>query len=225
MDGLVAEVAHDVVEPVVALHHVARPADEIGRLLDVAERLEPVLADLHREQRAELHLALADHVGDPAQDRDAFLPRPATPASEGFPGRSDRVLDVRPGALRERAHHRAVDRSPLLERPVTVAFGATDEVAVRPAEHRPGLGQAGLVLGVELLVVVAERGVGDLQARLRLGRHRGLRYPLGVMNEGGPRPFRRSRQGGLQCSAAGRPARRPVTLRPPSGRPRHARAE
>jgi len=57
---------------VVALHHVARPADEIGRLLDVAERLEPALADLQREQGAELHLAFADDVGDPAQIASAF---------------------------------------------------------------------------------------------------------------------------------------------------------
>ena len=74
MDTLVAEVAHRIVEAVVPLDHVARPADEVGRLLDVAERLEPVLADLDREHRGELHLAFADDVGDATQQRHALLP-------------------------------------------------------------------------------------------------------------------------------------------------------
>ena len=40
----VDEPAHRQREPVVRLHLVAVVADEVGRLLDVAERLEPVLA-------------------------------------------------------------------------------------------------------------------------------------------------------------------------------------
>ncbi len=130
MDGLVAEVAHHVVEAVVALHHVARPADEIGRLLDVAERLEAVLADLHREQGAELHLPLADRVGDLAEERHPLLPRATAPGRERLAGGRDRVPDVLPRPLRERAHDRPVDRRALLERAVAVALGAADEVAV-----------------------------------------------------------------------------------------------
>ena len=76
MHGGVAEVAHRVVEAAVLLDHVARPADEVGGLLDVAQRLEPVLADLDGDQRGVHHLALADDVGDAAEDGDAFLPRP-----------------------------------------------------------------------------------------------------------------------------------------------------
>ena len=37
MDGRVAEVAHGMVEALVLLDHVTRPADQVGRLLDVAE--------------------------------------------------------------------------------------------------------------------------------------------------------------------------------------------
>ena len=92
--GRVAEVAHRVIEAVVLLDHVARPADEVGRLLDVAERLEPVLADLDCDQRGVRHLALADDVGDAAQDRDALLPRPRRPRGEGRACRGDGVLDV-----------------------------------------------------------------------------------------------------------------------------------
>ena len=174
MDGGVAEVAHDVVEAVVALHHVARPADQVGRLLDVAEGLEPVLADLHRQQRAELHLPLADDVGRAPEESDSLLPRPPAPGGKRRAGGRDRVLDVLAGALRERAHDRAVDRRPLLERAVAVAPRPADVVLVRLAQHRADLLDAGVELGVKLLVVVAQRGVGDLEARLGLGRHRAL---------------------------------------------------
>ena len=47
-----------------------------------------------------------------------------------------------------------------------------DEVPMVAVEERLRLGETRLVLGVELLVVGAERGVGDLETRLRLGRHR-----------------------------------------------------
>ena len=48
VDGRVAEVAHRVVVAVVVLHRLGVVADQVGRLLDLAERLDPVLADLDR---------------------------------------------------------------------------------------------------------------------------------------------------------------------------------
>ncbi len=115
VDGRIAEVAHGVVEAVVGLDLVAVVADQVGRLLDVAERLEPVLADLDRHQGRELHLALADQVRHAAHDRDALEPRRPGPARGGGAGGGDGVADVRAGAFREVADERAVDRRALLE--------------------------------------------------------------------------------------------------------------
>ena len=52
VDGGVAEVAHRVVVAAVVLRRLRVVADEVGRLLDLAERLEAVLADLDRHERA-----------------------------------------------------------------------------------------------------------------------------------------------------------------------------
>ena len=113
-----------MIEAIVPLDLVARPADQVGGLLDVAERLEAVLADLDREQRAELHLALGDEVRRPPQQRDPLLPRPARPtrAPPVAPPRSR--PHVLRGPARERAEHRAVDRGALLEGAVAVAATA-----------------------------------------------------------------------------------------------------
>ena len=51
MDGRVPEVAHRVVVAVVVLHRLRVVAEEVGGLLDLAERLDPVLADLDRHDR------------------------------------------------------------------------------------------------------------------------------------------------------------------------------
>ncbi len=97
------EAAHGHGEPVVRLHLVAVVADEVGRLLDVAERLEPVLADLHRHQRRELAAVLGDLVGGPLEDRDPLLPRRRRPRGRGFARRAHRVVHVVVGRVREPA--------------------------------------------------------------------------------------------------------------------------
>ena len=56
-----------------------------------SSRFLPTSIDM---QRAELHLALADQVGRPAQDRDALLPRRRGPGRERRARGGDRVLDV-----------------------------------------------------------------------------------------------------------------------------------
>ena len=89
------------------------------------------------------------------------------------PRGGDGVLDVLPGALRERPEEDVgVDRRADLERALAVALLAVDVVAVALAQ--PGLRslEPGLVGDLEVLVVGAEGGVGDLETRLRLGRHR-----------------------------------------------------
>ena len=81
-------------------------------------------------------------------------------------------------------------------------------------EERLRLGEAGLVLAVELLVVGAERGVGDLETRLRLGRHRS-----GTSGVGGRRNVAVSlarAASDAPCRPTGAsagPARRHVTVR------------
>ena len=57
------ERAHRLHEAVVALHLVAVVAQQVGRLLHVAQRLEPVLADLEGHERGVVELPLADQVG------------------------------------------------------------------------------------------------------------------------------------------------------------------
>ena len=56
--------------PVVVLHGLGVIADQVGRLLDLAERLDPVLADLVALRRRVLELPVADELGRPTEDLD-----------------------------------------------------------------------------------------------------------------------------------------------------------
>ena len=72
----------------------AVPADQLGGLLHVAERLQPALADLVRHQRGQVEQAVLHDVGDVAQDLDALLPAHPVPLQlERLRGR-DGVVDV-----------------------------------------------------------------------------------------------------------------------------------
>src|SRR6185369_14141205 len=114
-------------------------------LLDLAESLEPVLADLEGHVRAVAHLALRDELGRPAHDRQPILPRRPAPGGCGAAGGGDGRLDVRPIALGERSDAQlAIDRRMGLEG----AGGAVNPPAVD-----------------EVLVVSAEPGSGLLDAR------------------------------------------------------------
>ena len=70
---------------------VAVVADQVGRLLDVAEGLQPVLADLHAHQRGQLVRPLADQVGCAAQQRHALLPWRRRPRAGGPTGSRDGI--------------------------------------------------------------------------------------------------------------------------------------
>src|SRR5487761_2288205 len=165
MDRRVTQVVHRVVVAGIALEHVRVVAQEVGRLLDLAERLETVLAHLERHPRRVLHLSLGDEVGGAAQHGEPIAPRRRSPCRLGRPGCRDRIADVVGGAFRERAHEDAVvDRRAELEGARAVAPDATDEVLVVGTQAGPGPGNARLVELVQLQVVVAERRVGDLDA-------------------------------------------------------------
>ena len=102
--------AHRFHEAVVGLHLVGVVAQQVGGLLHVAERLQPVLADLEGHERGVLELPLADEVGGAADDR-AASPAEVAPAEEGRAGGGHRVADVLAGADREAADDQVgVDR-------------------------------------------------------------------------------------------------------------------
>ncbi len=175
VDRRVAEVVHRVVVAVVALHHVGVVAQQVGRLLHLAQGLEPALADLEGHVRAVDHLALADQLGCPAHDRQALAPGGGRPRRLGGPGGGDRVAHVLAGALGKVADDDLmVDRRMDGRLAVALALRPADEVQVVSAKLAAALDHTCVIQRVELLVVVAERGVGDLQARLRVGRHRCL---------------------------------------------------
>ena len=170
--GCVAQVVHGVVVGAVVLPGLGVVADQVGRLLDLAQRLDPVLADLDGHQAAVLHLALADQLGRAAQDRQALLPGRGRPARLCRASGGDGVARVLARALGEGADDDlAVDRRAQLEGAVAIADMAIDEVAVVGTEASLRLLQPGLVGGVERLVVGAQRRVGDLQPGGGLGRH------------------------------------------------------
>ena len=94
VDRRVAQVVHRVVVERVVLGRLRVVADEVGRLLDLAQRLEPGLADLDRHQARVLHLALADQLRGRLQDLEPPLPAEPEPGRLRPPRGRDRVLDV-----------------------------------------------------------------------------------------------------------------------------------
>ena len=72
------------VEPGALLHLVGIDLEEIGRLLDFAERFHPILAHLQRGRGGNVIDALLDQAGRFAQHRDALAPGSGAPAFECF---------------------------------------------------------------------------------------------------------------------------------------------
>ena len=144
------------------LHLVAVPADQLGGLLHVAERLEPALADLVGHQRAEVVDAVLHDVGDVAQDADALLPPHAVPLElERLSGRHGVVDVLRRGLAEPADHDVGIDRRGLLVLLVAPAFLAVDDDRVVLAELGPGPLGGGVVGGLQFLVVGRHRGVRD----------------------------------------------------------------
>ncbi len=174
VDRGVAEVAHRVVVAVVVLHRLRVVAQEVGGLLDLAERLDPVLADLDRHVGGVRHQVVADVLGRATDDGDALAPGHRGPRRLGGTRCGDRLVDVRRGGGRERPEEQVpIDRRARLERLGAIAPLAVDVVLVLPAELRPCRRHGRLEACVQLLVVGAQGRVGDLDARLGLGRHGG----------------------------------------------------
>ena len=158
-------------EAVVLLHLVAVPPEQVGRLLHVAQRFQPVLPDLHGHERRELTSPFGDEVGGLANQRHPLLPRGRRPGRREGPCCRHGVPNVLPGGLGELPDHQiVVDRgsfllgsTPLPSLPVHVE---------RVALPQPGPGHldASLVGLVQLLVVGRHGRVGDAEALLCHGR-------------------------------------------------------
>ena len=141
VDRGVAEVAHLVVVAVVGLHRRGVVAQQVGRFLDLAERLDAVLADLERHVRGVLHQPFADEVAGALDDRDALAPRDRGPGGLGGSGGRRRRRRRRPRcpcANVPSTMSRSIGERDL-EGPVAIAPLAVDEVAVVAAEARPRL--------------------------------------------------------------------------------------
>ena len=142
------EVVHRVVVAVVVLHRLGVVADEVGRLLDLAERLEPVLADLDGHQSAPYSI-WRSLISSAARRRIArrSCQGVAAPGRLGGAGGGDRVAR-RPGGRpwrRSRRGSRGRSASAASNVAVAVAHVPVDEVAVVGAEARLGLLEARLV--------------------------------------------------------------------------------
>ncbi len=102
---------HHPAEPVVVLDLLAVVPDEVSGLLDIAERLEPVLPDLHAHQRRQLVGTVADEVGGGSQHGDPLPPGGRGPpwGSSGRGGH--RFLEVGGRSLVHAAQHGLVGRA------------------------------------------------------------------------------------------------------------------
>ena len=134
---------------------------QVGALLDLAERLDAVLADLDGHQARVLHLALADQLGGAAQERQALGPAERSPGRLRGARRGDRIADVLARGRREAADEDVgVDGRAQLEGRVARALAAADDVRVVLTEASAGTVEAALESGMQTLVVRAERRVG-----------------------------------------------------------------
>src|SRR5262249_32579834 len=217
------EPAHRRVEALVLLHLVAVPADHLGRLLDVAERLETVLADLVRHERGQVEQPLLHHVGDVPEDPHPLPPADPIPFERERLRRLHGVLDVLGGRLGEAPdRERLVDRRGLVVPVLAPALFAVDDDRILLAELAPHPLGGLVVVALQVLVVGRQGRVGDPEF-LRHGR-----CPPSMTDALPERPGtlgivavpleRRPRSSGPRHDAAAVEKRPPSVLRPTLGR-------
>ena len=144
--------AHEAVR---VLELLAVIVDQIGRLLGVAHRLEPALADLQAHDRCQLELALPDEGRRLAEQGDPLAPRPPRPIALRVACRRYRPAYLLRGRRREPAkHHVRVDRRGVDDRwPTRWDRLAADVHGIVAAELGPCACQRGVELTVKLLPV------------------------------------------------------------------------
>ncbi len=149
-------------EALVLLHVIAIGADEIGRLLHIAQGLQAILAHFQAVHRGNVEEPLADQRGHFAQQGNALRPGGGAPGREGGAGRLDRPVDVAGIAVLEVAHdHAGVDGAvggigALRGNPL-----AANVHLVRLAQAETGLRDGIFVVFVEQRIRAAQGGIGD----------------------------------------------------------------
>jgi hypothetical protein len=102
--------SHRAHEPVGLLHLGAIVVDQVGRLLRVAHRLEPALADLEAHERRQGVLPVADQACRAPQGGETVAPRLPGPVALRPPRRDDGPIHILHGGHGEPAeHHPGVD--------------------------------------------------------------------------------------------------------------------
>ena len=153
--------AHGLLEAVVVDELVGVVADQVGGLLDVAERLEPVLAHLDRQEGRDHVAPLGDQVGAGLEEADAVPPRRVGPGRGERLGDADGLGDVGGGSLDEPADQDVgVDGRALHDLGARQALVPGDDRAVALAEERLELGQPGVEGCVHLVALGRHRCVG-----------------------------------------------------------------
>ena len=165
------ERAHRLHEAIRLLHAVAVVAQQVGRLFDVTQRLETVLADLEGHECRVIELALADQVSRAPNQLQASPPAEVSPGGESGAGGGHRVAHVLSRANREaRDDDVGVVRRAVLEFGRAPSLLAADQHRIRTPELATDPFHGGVEGRLQLLVVGRQRGVGDLHAGAG-GRH------------------------------------------------------
>ena len=145
-----------------SLHLVAVVADEVDRLLDLADRLHARLADLEQAGAGNLVFLALDAIGGAAQHRDALGPRPAAPVRIGGAGGRDGAVDRAARGGKEAAERPvAVDRGGRRVTHAVLILAAGDEIGPRPPEEIcPHRRQECIEMGVNAREILGDVRIG-----------------------------------------------------------------
>ena len=162
-----AERAHLLDETVVLFDLIAIVRNEIGRLFDITDAFEPVLADLVPHERRQLASMISNGVGDSAHVHEPLLPRQRGPRRIGGARRRHRRPHVILRALLKMPEQNAgIDRTAILELRVGFDGLAVDVEEMLAAERLRSVGDGFVERAVKIVERVATKGgVSDL------GRH------------------------------------------------------
>src|SRR5262249_18763214 len=161
----------DGLETVVLFDLIAVVLDEIRRLLDVADTLEPVLAGLVAHQRRQLPASCANGAGDFLEQRDTRSPWLRAPRRKRRSGGSDRVANLLPArALESSEQNPGVDRAAILKLGGGTDVVSVDHERVAPAERSAHLLDRSIEFAMQLVHLIAAHrrvsyllhGFGDL---------------------------------------------------------------
>ena len=152
-----------MVVSLVALNLTCVDAEEVGRLLNVAECLQAILPHLNGEECGVEELSIADQLCRGTNQFDALLPRPRRPGRIRSLGRCDRTLCGVAIALREGPNNGTINWRALLKGRTVSQPLPINEVAVARTKEGARLGETRLIALMDLLIGVGEGGVRDLQ--------------------------------------------------------------